>query len=267
MSHRALFNMVLLHRSDIQKLLQQPKILRDQIIVDLPTLEAFRTGEIAALDWQHVNEAERWIYVTNSKKDHLYPVPLDWQLAQRLKRFRQECGEPQYGGVIRPLPSVNVKRSAWGKPISNQAIEDVVKFYAREAGIFNWNQYNPTLLRAYFAAEWVSQKRSWKMLQTIMRHNSLSTTMRYATRIIFWEDLRTEFDRIQRIPTDRRLKKSNLLEMLENPMAKQCMKCAARLVCRHVDEAVQSEWAEGCRFYPKIMEEFLAQTTPGVQQT
>lgn len=267
MSHRPLFNVILLHRSDIQKLLQQPKILRDQIIIDLPTLEAFRTGEIAALNWQHVNEADGWVYVTNSKKNHLYPVPLDWQLAQLLAQFRQECGEPQKGSVIKPLPSVNVKKTAWGKPISNTAIEGVFKFYAKEAGIVNWNQYNPTLLRAYFAAEWVSQKRSWKMLQTIMRHNSLSTTMQYVTRIIFWEDLQAEFDRIQRIPTDRRLKKSNVLEMLENPMAKQCMKCPARFVCKHVGEAVQSEWAEGCRFYPKIMEEFLAQTVKEEQRT
>lgn len=257
-AHRPLFNVVVVNREDILTLAEHPKILRDQVIIDLPRLQGFRTGEVAALRWEYVNEAERWIYVENSKKHHLFALPLNWRLARLIARLRRREGMPQKGFVINPLPTVNVKESARGKPISNTAIEDVVKDCARESKIFNWNKYNPTLLRASFAAEWFRQKRNLKMLQAMMRHNSLAMTMRYVSKIIFWEDLNAEFDRIQRIPAQGRLKKSEIIEMLDSPVAKQCMKCPARLVCRHVDEAVQSEWAEGCRFYPKIMEEFLA---------
>ncbi len=155
--------------------------------------------------------------------------------------------------IIRPLPDVNIKKSALGKPISNSAIEQVIKGYARDVNIRNWRNYNPTLLRAYFAAEWVSQKRSLKILQVFMRHNELSTTMRYVSRIIFCEEMQGEFDRIQTGPFEKLMEKPSLNKMLESPIVRQCMKCPARLVCRHADEAVQSEWATGCRFYPKIM--------------
>lgn len=256
-THRPLFNVIVLVQRDIQKLVQHPKILRDQLIIELPRLQAFRTREIATLRWELVNEDDRWIYVENSKKDHLFPLPLQWQLAPLLKQFRQEMGQPKNGWVIRPLPTVNVKKSALGKPISNTAIEGVVKEYAREAGIFNWKSYTPTLLRAYFAAEWFRQKRNLKMLQTMMRHNELPTTMHYVSRIVFWEDLEAEFDRIQRIPTIRSVKKSELTKTLDNPMASTCLKCPARFVCKHIDEAMESEWAESCRFYPKIVEEML----------
>ena len=258
-SHRAVFNFVLLRRDDIKKLVEYPKILRDQIIIDFSRLQALRTGEVATERWVDVDLENGFIHVLDSKKHVPILLPLHWRLAEQLMRYKEEVAPAEGDWIVRPLPSVNVKRSAWGKPISNDAIHDIVKGYARDAEIFDWRRYNSTLLRACFAAEWVRQKRSLKMLQFMMRHNNLATTFRYVSKIVFWGELEAEFDRVQRVPVTRRMKKLSMSELLAKPMAKQCLSCPAVDVCKFVDEAVESEWADGCRFFSKIVEK-LAET-------
>jgi len=267
MSHNAAFNFVLLRQDDIKKLVEYPKILRDQIIIDFSRLQALRTHEIATERWENVDLENGFIHVLDSKKRVWVLLPLHWCLAEQLMEYKEEVAPAEDDWIIKPLPSVNVKKSAWGKPISNEAIANVVKGYAREAEVFDWRRYNPTLLRAYFAAEWVRRKRSLKMLQLMMRHNSLSTTIGYVSKIVFWDELEAEFDRVQRIPTERRMKKLSFSEMLERPMAKQCLRCPAVSVCKYVDEAVQSEWAEGCRFFRQIVKKALETKLQVVQQT
>jgi len=218
LGHNAVFNFILLRQCDVKKLVEYPKILRDQIIIDFSRLQALRTHEIATERWENVDLQNSYIHVLDSKKRVRILLPLDWRLAKLLMEYKEEVTPAEDDWIIKPLPSVNVKKSAWGKPISNEAIANVVKWYAREAGIFEWSRYNPTLLRAYFAAEWVRRKRSLKMLQLMMRHNSLSTTIHYVSKIVFWRELEAEFDSIQRIPTERRVKKLNVSEMLERPM-------------------------------------------------
>lgn len=257
MNHRAAFNFVVLRQDDIKKLAEHPKILRDQIIIDFSRLQALRTHEIATERWENIDLENSYIHVLDSKKHIRVLLPLHWRLAELLMQYKEQVTPAEDDWIIKPLPSVNVKKSALGKPISNEAIANIVKWYAKEAEIFDWNKYNPTLLRAYFAAEWIRQKRSLKILQLMMRHNSLSTTIHYVGKIIFWRELEAEFDNVQRIPTNRRLKKLNVSGMLERPIAKQCLQCPANSVCKYIDEAVQSEWAEGCRFFPKIVKKLL----------
>lgn len=254
LSHRAAFNFVVLRQDDIESLVEHPKILRDQIVIDFSRLQALRTGEIATERWKDVNLELGFISVLDSKKRVPILLPLHWRLAELLMEYKEEIVPAEDDWIVKPLPSVNVKKSAWGKPISNEAIANVVKWYAREAGIFDWIRYNPTLLRAYFAADWVRRKRNLKMLQLMMRHNNLITTMHYVSKIVFWGELEAEFDRVQRNPSERRMKKLSVSEMLERPMAKQCLSCPAVSVCKYVDEAVQSEWADGCRFFKEIVE-------------
>jgi len=265
-NHRPVFNFVVLRKDDIEKLVEHPKILRDQIIIDFSRLQALRTHEIATERWENVDLENSYIHVLDSKKRVRIMLPLHWHLAELLIRYKEQITPAEDDWIVKPLPSVNVKKSAWGKPISNEAIQNVVKGYAKEAEIFDWRRYNPTLLRAYFAAEWVRQKRSLKMLQLMMRHNSLSTTIRYVSKIVFWRELEAEFDSVQRIPTERRLKKLNFSEMLERPIAKQCLQCPANSVCKYIDEAVQSEWAEGCRFFPEIVKKMLETKIQGIRQ-
>lgn len=266
MSHRAAFNFVVLREDDIKRLVEIPKILRDRVIIDFSRLQALRTHEIATERWADVDLENGFIHVLDSKKRIRILLPLHWRLAELLMEYKEEIVPYEDDWIVKPLPSVNVKKSALGKPISNEAIANVVKWYAREAGIFDWIRYNPTLLRAYFAADWVRRKRNLKMLQLMMRHNSLSTTIHYVSKILFWSELKREFDRVQRIPVERRMKKLSVSEMLERPMAKQCLSCPAVSVCKYVDEAVQSEWAEGCRFFHQIVKKALETKLQGIQQ-
>jgi len=252
LGHRATFRFILLRQDDIDAIVEYPKILRDQIIIDFSRLQGLRTHEVATVRWSNLCLENGFINVLDSKKHVRVLLPLHWSLAERLMALKEETSPSEDDWVIKPLRSVNVKKSALGKPISNDAIADVVKWYAQKAGIFDWRRYNSTLLRAYFAADWVRRKRSLKMLQYMMRHNSLSMTFRYVSKILFWSELQREFNRVQQKP--RRLKKLNVSEMLENPVAKQCLRCPAVKVCKYADEAVQSEWAEGCRFFREIVE-------------
>jgi hypothetical protein len=87
----------------------------------------------------------------------------------------------------------------------------------------------------------------------MMRHNSLSMTFRYVSKILFWSEIMREFDRIHQ-KQGRRMKKLTVKEMLENPVARQCLMCPAVSVCRYADEAVHNEFAEGCRFFRQILE-------------
>lgn len=249
-AHAPIFNAIIMHRANIERLVTQPKNLRDQIVIDLPRLQGFRTGEVASLRWEYVDYDREQITVMDSKKHVLVPLPLDWRLAQLLEKYRKPSQSE--GWVIRPLESWNIKHSD-DKPITSDTLQNVVKWYAKEAGIPDWKRYNPTLLRAFFAANWVSEKRSLKVLQMIMRHNELGTTLHYVGRIVFWEDLEAEFHRIQRVPKKTREVEKTVSKILENPVAKQCIACPANIVCKHVGEAAVSEWATGCRLYPKIM--------------
>lgn len=254
-SHNATLNAIIIHRANIEKLVARKKNVRDQLIIDLPRLQGFRTGEVSTLRWEYVDFNREQITVLDSKKHILVTLPLHWRVARLLEKYRRKSKSD--GWVIRPLESWNIKHND-DKPITSDTLQNVVKWYAEEAGIPDWHRYNPTLLRAYFAADWVSEKRSLKILQTLMRHNDLPTTLHYVGRIVFWEDMEAEFHRIQRVPKPQRRTEKTVSKILENPVAKQCMNCPANIVCKHVGEAVASEWATGCRLYPKILKRVSA---------
>jgi len=238
----------------MDKLVAHPKTLRDQIIIDFSRLQGLRTHEITTLQWSVLNLENGFIYVLDSKKRVRVLLPLHWRLAEQLQILKEETCPDEDDWIIRPAEGVNIKRSAWGKPISNDAVHDVVKRVARDAGIFDWSRYNSTLLRAYFAADWVRQKRSLKMLQYMMRHNSLAMTFRYVSKILFWSELEREFSRIQESNIDKRLKNLSVAELSESSVAKQCLRCPAVKVCKYVDKAVQNKYADGCRYFHEIVE-------------
>jgi integrase len=205
MAHKPVFNFIVLRKEDIKKVVNHPKHIRDQIIIDLSRLQGFRTREIATLRWSHINFEDGSIWVFDSKKHVFIPLPLDWRLAQLLSKYKAEVEPSEDDFVVQGTKNV----SNPNKPISNQAIEHIVKQRAKEAGVFNWDHYNPTLFRAYFAAIWIraEPRRSLKMLQVFMRHNDLPTTMWYVGRIVFWKEIAEEFDRFQQIPIEMKIEK------------------------------------------------------------
>ena len=243
---------VILRREDLLKLFREPKILRDELIMELGKGMGLRSGEIRTVRCERVNLDSGLLYVRDSKNYHVYPLPMSLRIAELIEKYMDKREE---GWLLRPLKTVNVKRVALGQPLSRQALADVVKHYARKAGIPNWREYQPRMLRYWFAAEWVRRRRNIEVLRRILRHKSLTYTQIYVSKLIFWEDVKREYDSFHALPIERRDGKKLTVEMLSSPIVQQCSKCPAKCVCRHVDEAINSEWASGCKFFPRIVEE------------
>lgn len=250
---------IIIHRRDIEKLLAYPKKPRNQLIHELAAYMGFRTGEICTerIEWMDVDSGK--CYVEDSKKRVLYPIPLNYSVA----KLAQNIAEGRDEGLL-ILRFEGRWRSRRGesnldKPIKPAAIWGIVRRAARKAGIKNWQEVNPRLLRHYFAATFAKGKNNKpgniEALRRILRHDSLISTQFYLARLFFFEDIQAEYDRIHALPIERRSEKNLSYEMLSSPVAQQCKECPARLVCKHVDEALNSEWASGCKFYPQIMEE------------
>lgn len=243
----------ILRRGDFATLLKQPQILRDKLVIRLPIKLGLRTREVATIAVEDIDLDEGFLWVLDSKKYEYFPVPLDWGTAQLLD---QQIADRKEGWLLRPLPQATVRKDAVGKALSNNAIQGVWRCYAKEAGLVNWNRVTPRLGRCYFIRDWLSRGGDIAVLCKITRHTNVADLWTYAQRLVFWEEIVSEFERVQAVPeTSRRLDKSDLLKLLENEQAKQCASCPARLVCKYLNEAVQSEWSTGCKHYEKIIGE------------
>lgn len=247
---------IIIHRRDVEKLLAYPKKPRNQLIHELAAYMGFRTGEIVAQRIEWIDYESGRCYVRDSKKHRLYPIPLNYQVAKLAAKVAADRTE---GLLIRRYEGMGRGESRLDKPLSTKEIWCLVRRHARKAGIPNWQEYTPRLLRHYFAATFAKGRNgkpgNIEVLRRILRHRSLATTQVYLSRLIFFEDVQAEYDRIHALPIERRDEKNVTYEMLSSPIAQQCKECPARFVCRHVDEALNSEWASGCKFYAKIMEE------------
>lgn len=248
---------IIIHRTDIEQLLAYPKKPRNQLIHELAALMGFRTGEITVQRREWINLETGRCYVKDSKKRELYPIPLNYRVAKLIAKV-----------VANRTEGLLIRRFQGGRGIKNESIRNdealtgdaiwqVVRDHAKRAGIQNWRDYNPRLLRHYFAASFAKGKDgkpgNMEVLRRIMRHTSLMSTQVYLARLIFFEDVQEEYDRIHTLPIER--KQDLSVKKLNNQTAQQCLACPARSVCKYVEEAINAEWASGCRFYAEIMAE------------
>ena len=245
---------IMLRRADIIQELAYPKPYRDQLIHLLAANMGFRTGEIATARIENVNLPTRTIYVTDSKQDREYPIPIDDDSARLMDFIIGNCSE---GWLIQRHHMAH-HGSRQGKPLTDTQIWTIVRRYAIKSGIASWKQFNPRLLRHYFAVTFAKGKNgkpgNLEILRTILRHKSLAYTQIYLSRLIFWEDIQGEFNRVH--PTKRRHENVNTLvnDTLANASIsklyqEQCVFCEHQSVCRHIDQAIENQWADGCRFY------------------
>lgn len=243
---------VIIRRHDVESLLTQPKPVRDQLILSLPSKMGMRTSEIRFLHRDQVDLDEGCIYVSDSKKHRKYPVPVPWDVSQLLA----ECLDPHLPYVVRR----NLKKSSryTTGPVCRGYVYYITRKWAVRAGLPNWDQVNTTLLRHYFAATWIYQLRgSVETLRRIMRHKSLHYTQQYLARLVFFEDIQEEVDRLHRIPNLKGNKKMLDPEYVEDSpfYEKWCSRCAHRSVCKYCGEAcASSSWSTGCKRFLDIKE-------------
>jgi integrase len=100
-------------------------------------------------------------------QDRLVPIPKE--LVGQLKRY---------------LASISTEhlREDYGNkafPISEVRAEQIVKRYAREAGIADWKRVGPHRLRAYFATDAKDKGLDAFTIRDLMRHKNIATTNLY----------------------------------------------------------------------------------------
>jgi len=185
---------IIVYRGRFIKLLNAPKPLRDQLIVELPTLNAFRTTEVATVQKEHIDLEHGDIEVFDSKKHKFFTVPLHPTVAIHLDEFIVQQGIKS-GLLFRPGSKAGRRSEG---PLTDVAIDYIWKKCCALARV---PYMSPRYGRAYFAINWhIVQGKSLIGLMDILRHISLLATQRYLSKIRCYEDLKTEFYRGVRSP-------------------------------------------------------------------
>ena len=239
---------IIIHRADVEHVLAVGRKPRDQLVLELAALMGLRTGEIveARIEWFDVEKGT--CLVKDSKKDSLEPVPLNYRVA----RLVLQVAEGREKGLL-------IRRFAGGRsvkkfynrleePLTGDAVWQITRACARNAGVQNWRDFTPRLLRHYFAACFAKGKNgkpgNIEVLRRILRHDSLLSTQYYLARLIFFEDIQEEYDRIHALPIEKR----EADKPVNSVVALQCSECAARLTCKYQKEAIHAVWATGCKY-------------------
>lgn len=243
---------IIIRRSDIEALLAYPKSDRDQLILSLPAKMGFRASEIRMLRKELVDLEGGCIYVVDSKKQRKYPIPLAWDVA----RLIEKCMAPGKDFIIRS--GSRNKRPDLDRPLNRGFIYYITRRLAVRAGLPNWDQVNTTLLRHYFAATWTYVlKGSIESLRRILRHKNLGYTQCYLARLVFFEDLKREVDRLRQIPS---LEEGKMLNpecdyQSSDFFVEYCSNCVHLPVCKYCAEAcASSKWSKGCKRFLNVQE-------------
>jgi len=181
-----------LYRRQMIGLLRFPKPVFDQLAIELPCLMGFRASEVATWKAKYIDFAMGDTLVLDAKKKALFTVPLNTQVARHAEEVLKGRAE---GYVLR-------RRTRWkqfvNKPLSTTAIWYIWQKWTRLAGLPNARDISPVVGRRFFAAEWYyGQNLSLVTLQKILRHSHFETTMRYVAGLVFYEDVRRDYDEFQ----------------------------------------------------------------------
>lgn len=184
-----------LYRREIYRLISSPKSDFDQLCITLPCLMSFRTMETATWRAEYIHFNVGDCSVMDAKKKRLMPVPLNTLVARLVESVLNGRSE---GYVLRSRSSGGRGRGL-NKPLSDVAIWKVWKYHASRLNLFpSPDEYSPIVGRRFFAAEWFyALGLSLATLSKIMRHNDIPTTSRYVLHLIFYEDLKRDYDSFQ----------------------------------------------------------------------
>jgi len=185
----------ILYRREIYRLITSPKPDFEQLCIVLPCLMSFRTMEVATWRAEYIHHLSGDCSVMDAKKKRLMPVPLNSFVANLAESVLDGRSE---GYVLRSR-SCGGRGRGLDKPLSDVAIWKVWKYHAARLNLFpSPDEYSPIVGRRFFAAEWFyALGLSLATLSKIMRHNDIPTTSRYVLHLIFYEDLKRDYDSFQ----------------------------------------------------------------------
>lgn len=232
---------IIIRRSDVEHVhdyARQNACPRDFLIIHIPMKIGLRNSEIRTLRIENIDFENRSFEVLDSKKYELFPLPLDMLSLELIKDL---VGDKQEGYVFTHLGSwTQVKAD---EPLSRVEIWQIFHDIALEAGV---KDFNPRMARHYFAVHWaVVEKKSVVTLQRILRHKSLAITQIYLGKLVFFEDIQTEFEGIQNQPILDQTRLSDALRISPNSI---CEGCGYVEFCKF---APLPSCASECRFKPE----------------
>lgn len=190
---------ILVYRAYFLRLLALAKPLRDQLLIELPVLEALRAGEVASLRVEYIDFDHGDLQVQDSKKHKLFTVPLDTTVAEHLAEYvsQEHLSE---GFVFLPITRRGrPKRSAAGAAAFDESyLGWVWRKWCKTSGVPNMS---PRYGRAYFACKWhYVDRKSIYGLMAVLRHTNILSTQSYLAKIIAYDDVKNEFYRGAKSP-------------------------------------------------------------------
>lgn len=181
-----------LYRRQMLALLRFPKPVFDQLAIELPCLMGFRSSEVATWKAEYIDYQTMNTFVLDSKKKRLFTVPLNLYVA---KHAEEALNGRAKGYVLRHR--TKAKQFA-NQPLTPTAIWYIWDKWTKLLGLWNAKDISPNTGRRFFAAEWYyKQELSLVTLQMILRHSHFETTMRYVRGLVFYEDMKRDYDRFQ----------------------------------------------------------------------
>jgi integrase len=192
---------IVVYRGYFLRLLSIAKPLRDQLLIELPVLEAFRTGEVSSFKVECVDFDRGDLQVLDSKKQRFFMVPLDPVVAEHLAEYIRLKGLKQgiaFGAETKAGRKRKPNSKTKGAGLSLTFIQWVWRKWCMACGI---PVMSPRMGRAYFACKWhYVDRKSMFALMTILRHDDILATQKYLAKIIDYDAVKTEFYRGMKSP-------------------------------------------------------------------
>jgi len=166
-----------------QRLHRTPK--RNKLIIRLLLVTGLRVAELSTIRIEDIDFSNRMIYVWHGKGRKQRVVLVDPTTLQMLNA---------YAGIRNPKDNlINLKP---------RQIENIVKRYAKAAGV-RWAEHvSPHRLRDTFAVHWVRHQGDLESLRRLMGHSSLASTQKYL--VFDFDEVKARYDKV--FPDKEKLK-------------------------------------------------------------
>ena len=201
----------ILYRAQMLQLLSMEKPVFDQVAIELPCLMGFRASEVASWMAEHIDFRNMNTQVHDAKKKKLFTVPLNLQVAKHAEEVLNGRSE---GYVLRSRSNRN--RDSKLTPTTIWHIWDK---WTKLAQLPNAKDISPLTGRQFFAAYWYHWLRQSLMtLSLIMRHSDPRVTLGYVQQLVFYEDVKSDYDSFQE---SFALDQDRFMQLMSKPLAKE----------------------------------------------
>jgi integrase len=189
---------IVVYRGYFVRLLSVPKPLRDQLLIELPTLQALRTGEVSSLKAEYIDFERGDMLILDSKKNELATRPLSPVVASHLAEYMAKMNV-SVGYLFLPRRRRKLGNKSVGASLTEWAI---LNRWAVWCGVAGVPVMNPRMGRAYFAVvEHYVLGKPLAYIQFMLRHDHLQSTEHYVhSRIVCYEDQKALFLQGKRSP-------------------------------------------------------------------